>query len=88
MENLNINPRDAITAMAKEIERTNSSTKILAASFKMYLRSIQHANVVHKQLRWASILLRVHSMPSVQKQLTILPMIGNPFTEWVQQSLI
>lgn len=34
MENLNINPRDAITAMAKEIERTNSSTKILAASFK------------------------------------------------------
>ena len=34
MENLNIDPKEAITAMAQEIERTNSSTKILAASFK------------------------------------------------------
>lgn len=34
MENLNIDPREAISEMAKEISRTNSPTKILAASFK------------------------------------------------------
>lgn len=34
MENLNIDPREAINEMAKEIARTNSKTKILAASFK------------------------------------------------------
>lgn len=34
MENQNIDPREAITEMAKEIKRTNSTTKILAASFK------------------------------------------------------
>ena len=34
MENLNIDPREAISEMAAEIARTNSSTKILAASFK------------------------------------------------------
>jgi len=34
MENQNIDPRNAITEMSKEIERTNSQTKILAASFK------------------------------------------------------
>jgi len=34
MENLNIDPREAIFEMAEEIARTNSSTKILAASFK------------------------------------------------------
>lgn len=34
MENLNIDPREAITEMANEIKRTNSQTKILAASFK------------------------------------------------------
>ena len=34
MENLNIDPREAIAEMAKEISRTNSQTKILAASFK------------------------------------------------------
>ena len=34
MENLNIDPREAISEIADEIARTNSSTKILAASFK------------------------------------------------------
>ena len=34
MENQNIDPKAAITEMAKEIERTSSKTKILAASFK------------------------------------------------------
>lgn len=34
MENLNIAPREAVSEMAKEIARTNSHTKILAASFK------------------------------------------------------
>jgi len=34
MENQNIDPREAIAEMAKEIERTNSQTKVLAASFK------------------------------------------------------
>lgn len=34
MENLNIDPCEAIREMANEISRTNSPTKILAASFK------------------------------------------------------
>ena len=34
MENLNINPVDLITELAREIERTGSTSKILAASFK------------------------------------------------------
>lgn len=34
MENLNIDPREAIFEMAEEISRTNSQSKILAASFK------------------------------------------------------
>lgn len=34
MENLNIDPREAINEIAKEIQRTDSSAKILAASFK------------------------------------------------------
>lgn len=34
MENLNINSEEVIRELAKEIERTKSSTKILAASFK------------------------------------------------------
>jgi len=34
MENQNIDPRAALTEMAKEVERTSSKTKILAASFK------------------------------------------------------
>lgn len=34
MENLNSDPREAIREMAAEIARTNSPTKILAASFK------------------------------------------------------
>ncbi|MBV7390604.1 fructose-6-phosphate aldolase [Enterococcus alishanensis] len=34
MENLNIDPREAIFEMAEEISRTNSKSKILAASFK------------------------------------------------------
>jgi len=34
MENLNIDPTDAIREMVNEIRRTGSSTKVLAASFK------------------------------------------------------
>jgi len=34
MENHNIDPREAVTEMAKEIQRAGSQTKILAASFK------------------------------------------------------
>lgn len=34
MENLNIDPKEAIQEIANEISRTNSSSKILAASFK------------------------------------------------------
>lgn len=34
MENINVDPREAIHEMAQEIARTNSNTKILAASFK------------------------------------------------------
>lgn len=34
MENLNIDARESVTEMAKEIARSNSETRILAASFK------------------------------------------------------
>lgn len=34
MENLNIDPREAVSGMAEMIKRTDSHTKILAASFK------------------------------------------------------
>lgn len=34
MENLNIDAKEAMAAMANEIERSNSKTKIVAASFK------------------------------------------------------
>ncbi len=68
MENLNIDPREAITAMAEEIERINSSTKILAASFK----NVSQVNAAvecgaHAATLGTDIVENALSMPSVQK---------------------
>lgn len=68
MENLNIDPQDAISAMAKEIERTNSSTKILAASFKN-VSQVNAANEcgAHAATMGVDIIKTALSMPSIQK---------------------
>ncbi|WP_075979971.1 fructose-6-phosphate aldolase [Bacillus massilinigeriensis] len=68
MENLNIDPREAITAMAKEIERTNSSTKILAASFK----NVSQVNTAcecgaQAATMGVDVIKSALSMPSIQK---------------------
>ena len=68
MENLNIDPIDAITSMAKEIERTNSKTKILAASFKN-VSQVNHACECGAQAATmgVDIIQSALSMPSIQK---------------------
>lgn len=68
MENFNIDPKEAITAMAKEIERTNSSTKILAASFK----NVGQVNAAcecsaHAATMSVDIINNALTMPSIQK---------------------
>lgn len=67
MENLNIDPREAITEMAKEISRTNSSTKILAASFK----NVGQVNSAlecgaHSATMGVDIIKQAFAMPSIQ----------------------
>lgn len=68
MENLNINPREAIAEMAKEIARTKSSTKIVAASFK----NVGQVNAALENGAQAAtmsvdILKQAFSMPSIEK---------------------
>ena len=68
MENLNIDPKEAITAMAQEIERTNSSTKILAASFK----NVSQVNAAcecgaQAATMGVDIVKSALAMPSIQK---------------------
>lgn len=68
MENLNIDPREAIAEMAKEITRTNSTTKILAASFK----NVGQVNAALENGAQAAtmsvdILKQAFSMPSIEK---------------------
>ncbi|MFZ2476914.1 MAG: transaldolase family protein, partial [Lactococcus raffinolactis] len=68
MENLNINPVDLITELAREIERTGSTSKILAASFK----NVGQVNAALEAGAQAStfgvdILVSALAMPSINK---------------------
>ncbi|MGL4695028.1 fructose-6-phosphate aldolase [Enterococcus larvae] len=68
MENLNIDPREAIKEMALEIARTNSSTKILAASFKN-VAQVNGAleNGAQAATMGTDIISQAFSIPSIQK---------------------
>ena len=68
MENLNIDPREAIAEMAKEISRTNSQTKILAASFKN-VGQVNAAleNGAHSATMGVGIIKSAFAMPSIEK---------------------
>lgn len=68
MENLNIDPCEAIREMGLEITRTNSSTKILAASFKN-VRQVNAAleNGAQAATMGVDIIDQAFSMPSIQK---------------------
>lgn len=68
MENLNIDPREAIAEMAKEISRTNSQTKILAASFKN-VGQVNAAleNGAHSATMGVDIIKSAFAMPSIEK---------------------
>lgn len=68
MENLNIDPREAIKEMALEIARTNSSTKILAASFKN-VGQVNAAleNGAQAATMGTDIIQQAFGMPSIQK---------------------
>ena len=68
MENLNIDPREAIAEMAKEISRTNSKTKILAASFKN-VGQVNTAleNGAQSATMGVDIIKSAFAMPSIEK---------------------
>lgn len=68
MENLNIDPREAIAEMAKEISRTNSQTKILAASFKN-VGQVNAAleNGAQSATMGVDIIKSAFAMPSIEK---------------------
>lgn len=68
MLNLNIDPKEAIKEMAKEIKRTGSQTKILAASFK----NVGQVNVAlecgaQAATMGVDIIGEALAMPSIQK---------------------
>lgn len=68
MENLNIDPKAVINEFAKEIERSNSKTKILAASFK----NVGQVNAAYESGAQAatigpSIVKEAFLMPSIEK---------------------
>ena len=68
MENLNIDPREAIAEMAKEISRTNSQTKILAASFKnvgQVNAALEHG--AYSATLVVDIIKSAFAMPSIEK---------------------
>ena len=68
MENLNIDPREAIAEMAKEISRTNSQTKILAASFKnvgQVNAALEHG--ANSATMGVDIIKSAFAMPSIEK---------------------
>lgn len=68
MENLNIDPREAIAEMAKEISRSNSQTKILAASFKN-VGQVNAAleNGAQSATMGLDIIKSAFAMPSIEK---------------------
>ncbi|WP_025728695.1 fructose-6-phosphate aldolase [Atopobacter phocae] len=68
MENLNIDPKEAILAMATEIDKNNYRSKILAASFK----NVNQVNESIKQGAHAvtvssDIFVQAFNMPSIDK---------------------
>jgi len=77
MECQNIDPREAIKQMAKEIERSNSSTKILAASFK----NVGQVNIAleagaQSATMGVDILQQAFAMPAISKA------VGDFKTDW------
>lgn len=68
MENLNIDPREAIQEVAKEIQRTGSSAKILAASFKN-VGQVNAAleNGAQAATMGVDIIDQAFGMPSIEK---------------------
>ncbi|MDR1568122.1 MAG: fructose-6-phosphate aldolase [Streptococcaceae bacterium] len=68
MENLNIDPREAIYEITEEIARTNSQTKILAASFKN-VGQVNAAleNGAQAATMGVDIIKQALSMPSINK---------------------
>jgi transaldolase len=71
MENLNIDPKAALTEMAQEIARTNSRTKILAASFK----NVGQVNTAlecgaQAATMGAAIIQQAFAMPSIEQAVT------------------
>lgn len=70
MENLSINPQEAIREMAKEIARTNSQTKILAASFKN-VGQVNAAleNGAQAATMGVDIIKQAFAMPSIEKAI-------------------
>lgn len=68
MENLNIDPCDVIRQIAVEIDRTNSATKILAASFKN-IAQINHSieNGAQSATMGSEIIHQAFAMPSIAK---------------------
>jgi transaldolase len=71
MENLNIDPKTALTEMTKEIDRTNSRTKILAASFKN-VGQVNAALECGAQAATmdAAIIQQAFAMPSIEQAVT------------------
>lgn len=70
MQNLNIDPRECITEIAREIARTNSNTKVLAASFK----NVEQVNVAIESgaksaTMGVDIIESALAMPSIQKAI-------------------
>ncbi len=79
MENANIDPRNAIREMAHEIQRTNSQTKILAASFK----NIEQVNTAlecgaQAATMSGTIIKQALTMPAIEKA------VGDFTEDWVQ----
>lgn len=70
MENVNIDPKEAIREMAQEITRTNSSTKILAASFKN-VGQVNAAleNGAQAATMGVDILKQAFEMPSIEQAI-------------------
>lgn len=68
MQNINIDPIDAISSMVKEIERTKSNTKVLAASFKNVTQVNDACDCgAHAATMGVDIVESALSMPSIEK---------------------
>lgn len=71
MENLNIDPKEAIQEIASEIKRTNSSSKILAASFKNVSQVTTALEAgAQAATMGADILKQAFGMPSINQAVS------------------